>query len=112
MILHPIKVVNEDSINYCYIIVDQATKYAAVINPAWELEKITGISWDWMPFEMILLTHSHHDHVDLVPALSQKCFRKYICLGEKWSFTDMKLNRSISFRTWIAFSWVPLQSLV
>ncbi|BBB93465.1 MAG TPA: MBL fold metallo-hydrolase [Methylomusa anaerophila] len=59
--------------NYCYIIMDTATKQTAIVDPAWELDTIelllNKINADLV---MILLTHSHFDHVNLVNPLLKK----------------------------------------
>ncbi|AKF95767.1 MBL fold metallo-hydrolase [Brevibacillus laterosporus] len=56
--------------NYSYIIMDQATGKAAIVDPAWDLERITTMLADLgAEVTMILLTHSHYDHVHLVEPL-------------------------------------------
>ncbi|MEJ8307077.1 MBL fold metallo-hydrolase [Saccharibacillus sacchari] len=78
--VHSLKVRSEKFINYCYVIVDKRTKKAALIDPAWEKDRIQGLI-DHLNVELtfILLTHSHHDHVNLVDEMVQeyKC-RVYI----------------------------------
>lgn len=60
-------------INYCYILVDKKSQEAAIIDPAWELDKITSkLEALGVDLKFILLTHSHNDHVDLVQALLPK----------------------------------------
>lgn len=59
--------------NYCYIIVDTTTNYAAIIDPAWELETIESfLTAKNITLISILLTHSHFDHVNLVNPLIKK----------------------------------------
>lgn len=56
--------------NFTYIIVDNQTRKAAVIDPAWELESILRRLRDiGAELEAVLLTHSHFDHVNLVDPL-------------------------------------------
>lgn len=58
-------------INYTYLIVEPKTRYAIVVDPAWELDKITRwLEKKQAELRAILLTHSHYDHVNLVPTLS------------------------------------------
>lgn len=57
-------------INYSYIIVDRGSRRAALIDPAWELDKIRD-KLEELKVELvaIFLTHSHPDHVNLVDEL-------------------------------------------
>lgn len=60
-------------INYCYIIVDNESKSALIVDPAWEINKIVGKLTDMdVHLKGILLTHSHYDHVNLVDPLIKK----------------------------------------
>ncbi|CAH1200612.1 putative polyketide biosynthesis zinc-dependent hydrolase BaeB [Paenibacillus plantiphilus] len=57
-------------INYCYLIVEKASNYAILVDPAWEWETITGkLEELQVQLKAILLTHSHQDHVHLVQPL-------------------------------------------
>lgn len=57
-------------INYSYLIVDKRTRKAAIIDPAWNLDEIMNIiQKKSAKLSSILLTHSHHDHVQLVEPL-------------------------------------------
>jgi glyoxylase-like metal-dependent hydrolase (beta-lactamase superfamily II) len=68
-----LRVASGDVINYCYIIVDRQTNYAAVVDPAWDVEAIAGkLKETGAILKWILLTHSHEDHVDLVPELIRR----------------------------------------
>ena len=59
--------------NYIYIIVDTYSMEAAIIDPAWDLEKIiTVLNTLGVHPTKILLTHSHFDHVNLVESLVQR----------------------------------------
>lgn len=56
--------------NYCYLVLDRGSKEAAVVDPAWELELLQGKLQELGGrLTTVLLTHSHYDHVNLVPAL-------------------------------------------
>jgi glyoxylase-like metal-dependent hydrolase (beta-lactamase superfamily II) len=60
-------------INHSYIILDRPTGRAAVVDPSWDLNKITERLEDLdARLTMILLTHAHYDHVNLVPPLIEK----------------------------------------
>jgi len=57
-------------INYSYIIIDKRSGEAAIVDPAWDPGKITAVLNEFgVRLTKILLTHSHVDHVNLVPAL-------------------------------------------
>jgi hydroxyacylglutathione hydrolase len=51
--------------NFVYVIHDHGTGRAAVVDPAWEVDKIIRLVRDkGITITDILLTHSHHDHVN------------------------------------------------
>lgn len=59
--------------NYFYMITDIATRQAAVVDPAWELERLTSaIALLNVELKAILLTHSHADHTNLVEPLLER----------------------------------------
>lgn len=68
--LRILKVREASFINYSYMIIDRATRQAAVIDPAWELDTVTSaLAESDATLSTILLTHSHFDHVNLVDSL-------------------------------------------
>ncbi|WP_127530138.1 MBL fold metallo-hydrolase [Paenibacillus kobensis] len=68
--LYTLRLHSEPFINYSYLIVDTRTREAAVIDPAWELNPIRSlIASKGAVLKSILLTHSHHDHTNLVKPL-------------------------------------------
>ncbi|AKF95943.1 MBL fold metallo-hydrolase [Brevibacillus laterosporus] len=71
-------------INYVYIIVDRLTKQAAIVDPAWDMPAICSvIEKNNLQIVMILLTHSHEDHVQLVePLVSRYNCKVYISIHE------------------------------
>ncbi|MDR3600918.1 MAG: MBL fold metallo-hydrolase [Desulfosporosinus sp.] len=57
-------------VNYIYLIVDNSSQQAAIIDPAWELQKIVDILHKIdVELVAVLLTHSHFDHVNAVKPL-------------------------------------------
>lgn len=51
--------------NFVYLIHDHATDTAAIIDPAWEVDKILDLAdSEGIKITDILLTHSHNDHVN------------------------------------------------
>lgn len=69
----PLRVGFGGMINYSYIIHDPLSGLAAVVDPAWELERILRKLEELdADLSTILLTHSHPDHVDLVIPLVER----------------------------------------
>lgn len=51
--------------NFVYLIQDPASARAAVVDPAWEVQRILDLAEErGMRITDILLTHSHHDHIN------------------------------------------------
>ena len=51
--------------NFVYLIEDKATKRAAVVDPAWEVDKVVDLAKSkGLSISDIFLTHSHFDHVN------------------------------------------------
>ncbi|PEP92266.1 MBL fold metallo-hydrolase [Bacillus wiedmannii] len=82
--LYPFKVEFLFMRNNNYIIVDKATNQAAIVDPAWNLDKIKDeIHKLGVNLTTILLTHSHHDHVNKVDEiLKQYSARVYMSAVE------------------------------
>jgi len=56
--------------NFVYVIHDSATNRAAVVDPAWDVPEVLKLAAaQGMRISDILLTHSHHDHVNGIEAL-------------------------------------------
>ena len=54
-------------LNMIYLIWDKKTKEAALVDPAWDLSQVLDfIKKNNINLKKILLTHSHHDHVNSV----------------------------------------------
>jgi hydroxyacylglutathione hydrolase len=51
--------------NFIYIIQDNSSKKAAVIDPAWDIPEVIALAKQQnLQITDILLTHSHHDHIN------------------------------------------------
>lgn len=51
--------------NFIYIIEDHASKRAAIVDPAWDVDEILSLaSLRGLQVTDILLTHCHHDHIN------------------------------------------------
>ena len=59
--------------NFIYIIRDKATGRAAVVDPAWEVDEIIARARELdVQVTDILLTHSHHDHINGIDAMLEQ----------------------------------------
>ena len=59
--------------NFVYLIHDHATDRGAVVDPAWEVGEVMQLAEDrGVRITDILLTHSHHDHVNGIDAVLGK----------------------------------------
>lgn len=81
--IHQLKTRNLFIANYSYIILDNATRDALIIDPAWEFKKVTAmLSFLEVRLAAIALTHSHHDHVNLVEPLIKQ-FNPIVYMSRK-----------------------------
>lgn len=59
--------------NFIYIIEDHATQQAAIVDPAWDVDKILQLcQLKGLRVTDILLTHCHHDHINGVEEVVEK----------------------------------------
>jgi len=59
--------------NFTYLIIDEKEGVGAIIDPGWEEERlIDAIKGEGIRPLFILLTHSHFDHAQLAPSLSER----------------------------------------
>ena len=60
-------------LNIVYLIWNKETKEAALVDPAWDLKDILSfIKENKLILKSILLTHSHHDHVNSIDLLLEQ----------------------------------------
>lgn len=60
--------------NFVYLIEDVATRRAAVVDPAWEVPTIVRCAREQgVTITDVLLTHSHHDHINGIDELLRGC---------------------------------------
>ncbi len=78
--------------NFSYIIGDEKSREAAVVDAGWEIEKLIGIAGkDKLKITKIILTHSHYDHVQKVNELAEKT--NAMVYFYEWEFNS--INKSI-----------------
>lgn len=59
--------------NFVYLITDQASGRAAVVDPAWDVDQIITLARkNNVQITDILLTHSHHDHINGIETVLDK----------------------------------------
>ncbi|XOV79522.1 MAG: MBL fold metallo-hydrolase [Aestuariibacter sp.] len=59
--------------NYNYLVVDPETRQAVIVDPAWEPEKVEqALDETSANLVGVLLTHSHHDHINLAKSVSEQ----------------------------------------
>lgn len=59
--------------NFVYLIEDRASGRAAVVDPAWEVPKVLSLARkQGVRITDILLTHSHHDHINGISEVLQE----------------------------------------
>ena len=59
--------------NFNYLVVDPDSLQAVIVDPAWEIDKIDRALADAQAtLSGILLTHAHHDHIDLAKPLAEQ----------------------------------------
>jgi len=65
--------------NFAYIIGDEKAKVAAVIDPAWEVDKLLKICEEFdLKVIYVVNTHSHHDHVEGDEAVAKRTGAKIV----------------------------------
>lgn len=59
--------------NFVYLIQDHASKRAAIVDPAWDVAKAIALANQrGYTISDILLTHSHHDHINGIDDVLQQ----------------------------------------
>ena len=67
----------------CYLLIDEETKLAALIDPGDNAEKLLAlIKGEGVTLKYILLTHGHRDHTLAVPAVKQANPEAEVYIGE------------------------------
>ena len=78
-----ITLIAEDHDNFIHILADRHTGEAMVVDPAWDAEGIREVlAEEGLMLTGILITHSHHDHVNAVRELSGERITLFISEAE------------------------------
>ncbi len=68
-----LKVCRQHMKNYSYLVVDEQSREAVIVDPAWQMEKIDQAMIDTQAgLSGVLITHSHPDHIDLAKPVAEK----------------------------------------
>jgi hydroxyacylglutathione hydrolase len=79
--------------NFVYLIEDKATHRAAVVDPAWEVDEIIALAQQHgVNITDILLTHSHHDHINGISQVLDKYDAQLHLLKEEAQFWGQHLQ--------------------
>ena len=66
--------------NFSYLIGDENTKEAAVVDAGWEIDKLIEIAKnEKLEIKKIILTHSHYDHIQKTDELASKTDAEVFC---------------------------------
>ena len=80
--------------NFVYLIEDAVSKTAAIVDPAWEVEQVIGLAEkQGIKITDILLTHSHHDHINGVDKVLDKFDAELHLLNAEAEFWGHKLAK-------------------
>ncbi|MGD8644665.1 MAG: MBL fold metallo-hydrolase [Chromatiales bacterium] len=80
--------------NFIYLITDRATGTAAVVDPAWEPNEILALAERLdVRITDILLTHSHHDHINGIEAVLERHDAQLHLLKAEAGFWGRELER-------------------
>lgn len=89
-IIHPLELGPME--NFIYLLVDDSTKTAAVVDPAWDVPAIIDRAKQLsVMITDILLTHSHHDHINGLEQLLSQYDAQVHLLKSEAAFWGAKL---------------------
>jgi len=80
--------------NFVYLLIDESSRSAAVIDPAWEVDAIVAEAKNLdVNVTDILLTHSHHDHINGIDGLLNHYDAQIHILKKEAEFWGENLNK-------------------
>ncbi len=80
--------------NFVYLIEDVASRRCAVVDPAWEVGQIVArASQHNLDITDILLTHSHHDHINGIEGLLNQANAEVHLLKPEYEFWQHELDK-------------------
>lgn len=80
--------------NFVYLITDLATRQAAVVDPAWDVPQVAQYADNNnIRITDVLLTHSHHDHINGVEEILNRYDSQLHLLKEEADFWQSNLEK-------------------
>lgn len=80
--------------NFIYLIHDHSSDRAAVVDPAWDVPSIIGLAErKGVRITDVLLTHSHHDHINGIEDLLQNCDAQLHLLKAEARFWGREMDK-------------------
>ena len=80
--------------NFVYLIEDIASRRCAVVDPAWEVDQIVArANQHDLNITDILLTHSHHDHINGIEGLLNHANAEVHLLKPEYEFWQHELDK-------------------
>ncbi len=77
--------------NQVHLVIDRPSATMAVVDPAWEVEKVVDYAATaGVEITMILLTHGHHDHINGVEPLREATGAAVYLSAEEERFFDLE----------------------
>ncbi len=90
-LIHALKLGPMD--NFVYVIEDVASQRAAVVDPAWAVDRIAAlVKTRQLNLTDILLTHSHHDHINGVNEVLSRYDARLHLLKQEYRFWGQSLQ--------------------
>ncbi len=87
-------------LNIIYLIWDKKTNEATLVDPAWDLKDVFDfIKKNKLNLKSILLTHSHHDHVNAIDLLLEKYDLPIYINKKEADFWNKKYDNLISMHS-------------
>ncbi|MCK4705855.1 MAG: MBL fold metallo-hydrolase, partial [Gammaproteobacteria bacterium] len=82
--------------NFVYLIHDHASNTAAIVDPAWEVDKLLDFADEKnIRITDILLTHSHHDHINGLQQTMEHCDAKIHLLKPEAKFWGAAIDKPV-----------------
>ena len=80
--------------NFVYLVEDTASRRCAVVDPAWEVDEIVKRAAELdLNVTDILLTHSHHDHINGIEGLLNHANAEVHLLKPEYEFWQHELDK-------------------
>jgi len=80
--------------NFVYLVEDVASRRCAVVDPAWEVERIVQRANELdLKITDILLTHSHHDHINGIEGVLEQASAEVHLLNPEYEFWQHELDK-------------------